>query len=151
MNKCNHCERETTNPKYCSRSCAASVNNKLSPKRTKTLKCSTDGCDTYVAAGYTYCAPCFKLITEVKDMALVDAIYERHHKSSAYALVRSRARKSVRDEPKVCVKCGYDKHVEVCHIKPIKDFELTAMLSEINSRSNLILLCPNCHWELDNL
>ena len=28
MNKCNHCEAETMNPKFCSKSCAAKHNNK---------------------------------------------------------------------------------------------------------------------------
>ena len=28
MNKCNHCEAETINPKFCSKSCAAKHNNK---------------------------------------------------------------------------------------------------------------------------
>lgn len=48
-------------------------------------------------------------------------------------------------------KCGYDKHVEVCHIKAIKDFDIDAPINEINSIDNLELLCPNCHWEKDNL
>jgi predicted HNH restriction endonuclease len=38
----------------------------------------------------------------------------------------------------------------VCHIKPISSFEETVYLSVINSQDNLVLLCPNCHWEFDN-
>jgi hypothetical protein len=53
--------------------------------------------------------------------------------------------------PEKKCKCGYDKHVEVCHIKAIKDFDLHDPLSDINAVSNLELLCPNCHWEKDNL
>lgn len=49
-----------------------------------------------------------------------------------------------------CSNCGYDKHVEVCHIKSISSFNNESKISEINDISNLILLCPNCHWELDN-
>jgi 5-methylcytosine-specific restriction endonuclease McrA len=49
-----------------------------------------------------------------------------------------------------CERCGYDKHVEVCHIKPISSFEVTTLLREVNSLENLIGLCPNCHWELDH-
>lgn len=86
----------------------------------------------------------------IKDMTLQDAIYEKHHRSSAYALVRSRARASVKHEPTVCEKCGYSKHVEVAHIRAIADYPLDTMLSVINERSNLMLLCPNCHWELDH-
>lgn len=51
---------------------------------------------------------------------------------------------------RVCEKCGYTKHIDVCHIKAIKNFSSTALFNEINARENLIGLCRNCHWELDN-
>jgi predicted restriction endonuclease len=54
------------------------------------------------------------------------------------------------DKEKVCAICGYSNHVELCHIKSIAHFSETAALEEINSLSNLIYLCPNHHWELDN-
>lgn len=46
-----------------------------------------------------------------------------------------------------CFVCGYSKHFEVCHIKPIASFADEALVSEINSLSNLSILCRNCHWE----
>lgn len=49
-----------------------------------------------------------------------------------------------------CVICGYDKHVEVAHIKAVSEFSDNSTLREINSISNLIGLCPNHHWEYDN-
>ena len=49
-----------------------------------------------------------------------------------------------------CAICGYDKHVEVAHIKPVAEFDDSAMVKEINSIDNLIGLCPNHHWEYDN-
>lgn len=48
------------------------------------------------------------------------------------------------------MSCGYDKHVEVCHIKPISEYDLDIKVSEINHKSNIHILCPNCHWEFDN-
>ena len=42
------------------------------------------------------------------------------------------------------------KHVELCHIKPIHSFSETSTLGEINSENNVVQLCPNCHWEFDN-
>jgi hypothetical protein len=51
---------------------------------------------------------------------------------------------------KSCYNCGYDKHAEVCHIKPISEFPEEALIGTINSKENLIGLCPNCHWEFDN-
>lgn len=51
---------------------------------------------------------------------------------------------------KVCSNCGYDKHVEVCHIKSVSSFNNDIKISEINDVNNLMYLCPNCHWEFDN-
>ncbi|MFN4973832.1 MAG: HNH endonuclease [Bacteroidota bacterium] len=85
-------------------------------------------------------------------MTLKDAIYHKHHRSSAYALVRSRARTIARKlNLTTCIRCGYNKHVEIAHIKAISEFDETALLSEINSKENLMPLCPNCHWENDNI
>ena len=84
-------------------------------------------------------------------MSLADAIYVKHHKSSAYALVRSRARLVGKKLGwKSCAKCQYDKHVEIAHIQPIGSFDKNTMLSVINNPTNLIPLCPNCHWEFDH-
>jgi hypothetical protein len=49
-----------------------------------------------------------------------------------------------------CEICGYDKHVEIAHIKAVSDFSQETKIEEINSIDNLIALCPNHHWEFDN-
>ncbi len=49
-----------------------------------------------------------------------------------------------------CQSCGYSKHVELAHVKPLRDFGPTDTLGDINSSSNLLALCRNCHWEFDN-
>lgn len=141
---CLNCGKETLNPKFCCKSCSASYTNKTSPKRQKTKECS---CGTLIYADQTKCEECS---TFNKDISLEQAIYKDHHKSSAFALVRSRARSIMKDHPQVCSCCGYTKHVEVCHIKAISSFPPETMISVINSEANLKLLCPNCHWEFDN-
>lgn len=69
--------------------------------------------------------------------------------ANRYSAVRLDAR-TRNKYAKKCEKCGYDKHVEVCHIKPIHSFDLETSLEVINDKNNLIILCPNCHWEFDN-
>jgi 5-methylcytosine-specific restriction endonuclease McrA len=54
------------------------------------------------------------------------------------------------DKPKQCVVCGYQLHYEICHVIPISDFSIDTSISVVNALSNLIALCPNHHWELDN-
>ena len=73
-------------------------------------------------------------------------------KENRYVRIRTNAQGLYRKYslPLVCAHCGYDKHVEICHIKAIKDFDDSALISEINSKENLIALCPNCHWEFDH-
>lgn len=66
--------------------------------------------------------------------------------------IRINARKVMKDAKvkKECKVCGYSNYVEVCHIKSIADFDGLSLISEINSLFNLVYLCPNHHWELDN-
>lgn len=75
-----------------------------------------------------------------------------HPESKAkYNNVRAWARRVMeRHGPiKVCSMCDFDIVVEVCHIKPIKDFPETALMSEVNSLDNLVYLCPNHHAMYD--
>ena len=145
MTTCLNCKKETTNPKFCTRSCAASYNNKFFIKRTKKWRCII--CNAPVKEQRMYCPECQ---VKGKDHKLSTIIYQKHHRSSMFALVRGRAKTIVSSLPQICSKCGYSKHVEVCHIKPISSFPEDTRLSIINDPSNLILLCPNCHWEFDN-
>lgn len=149
MKKCASCGKATSNQKFCSRSCSAKHTNKT-PKRKKTKCCKN--CDSKIFSRSTYCSSCKQKIGTPKDMTLGEAIYTKHHKSSTFALVRSRARKIAKDNNMVsCSSCGYDKHVEIAHIKPISSFPMDTPIGIINDLSNLKALCPNCHWEFDNM
>lgn len=88
----------------------------------------------------------------LKTKTVSQVEYTKHHKSSAYALIRAQARALYKQHqlPRKCFHCGYDKHIEICHIKPIKDFDKSTPISEVNKITNIIGLCPNCHWEFDN-
>lgn len=50
----------------------------------------------------------------------------------------------------ICVECGYSLHIQVCHLKQVKDFSDDTLVSEINHIDNLVALCRNHHWEMDN-
>jgi 5-methylcytosine-specific restriction endonuclease McrA len=64
--------------------------------------------------------------------------------------IRRHARLVLRFRARKCANCSYDSYVEVCHVKPIAQFDAEATLSEINDPKNLVLLCPNCHKQLDS-
>lgn len=136
---------------YCSRSCAAIRTNKLMPKRKKTKKC--EHCNEFILSNRKKCKKCIKNNPKkLENKTLKDCIYSKHHRSSAFSLIRSMARSVAKQNGwKSCNKCGYDKHIEIAHIKPISSFSDNTLISTINNITNLIPLCPNCHWEHDNL
>lgn len=73
-----------------------------------------------------------------------------HHPSWAHSRVRQIGRALHKNLLKgSCAICGYEKHVELAHIRPVTDFPDEALLSEVNHPSNVVQLCPNCHWEFD--
>lgn len=150
---CEKCGRLTKNPSFCSRSCAAKQTNKI-PKRKRTLVCSSCG-ESMVArkAKGVYMTKCQECYREERDA--IETSTKRElltNDTQRYRKIRYRARRDlVRLGKTSCDKCGYAKHVEACHRIPIREFPLDAPIYEINSPDNLMALCPNCHWEFDNL
>ena len=73
------------------------------------------------------------------------------HKSWVHAEIRSMARIQHRSVRKIgCMKCGYSKHVEVCHVVQLSEWPDETPIAVINSNENIVILCPNCHWEFDH-
>ena len=164
-NTCLQCGTVTLNPKFCGKSCAARYNNQFTPKRKKSKLCKS--CPQLICSSRTFCKDCYsktscytKKDSHVKkgsndrgDISLGEAAasYSKHHKTSAFALVRTRARAIAKKLGlDTCVKCGYDKHVEIAHIKAISRFDMSTLISVVNAPENLMPLCPNCHWEHDH-
>lgn len=121
--------------------------------RTKTIRCNR--CNEFCGSGRKFCCSCREEVKkEKKEVALnktlKEASYKKGHITNKYALIRDHCRRQYENTLTCCQKCGYKKHVEFCHIKPIKDFSETATIREINDRKNVIALCPNCHWEFDH-
>jgi len=112
----------------------------------------------YLKTGKVFCDNLckrkFPFESKLKGVSKIENIplshYATRKDANRYAAIRDNARRVTSNRQQECQKCGYNKHVEVCHVKDIKDFPLTALVGEINSKDNLILLCPNCHWELDH-
>lgn len=131
------------------------------PKKPKTIKnrkwvtcskCVDCGKDcSFVSKRCKICHKKYRNDPKTYDMTLKQAKYKKGFKSSSFALIRSRARNIAKNLGWNCCRvCGYSKHYEVCHIKPVSDFNEDTLISVVNDPSNLIPLCPNCHWELDH-
>jgi 5-methylcytosine-specific restriction endonuclease McrA len=141
------CKKETRNPKFCSSSCAAVVNNKSNPKRSVQGKCRV--CQCSIPKRANYCKSCKSKLVPVSERRLSDFPDSGSYR---FAGVRYNAvaeyLKNGRE--RTCFNCGYDKHVEICHITPISSYPQDTLVKVVNAMSNLVALCPNCHWELDH-
>lgn len=149
MIKCFTCNKDTKNKKFCSIKCSAISNGKN--RMTKTCK----ECNTLIQCNRIYCKSCnSSVVFNYKKDTTVDELITRYSDvslSQSKSLIRVRARKIAKALGWTCCKiCGYNKHYEVCHIKPVSSFPNDAKISEINEITNLLPLCPNCHWEFDN-
>lgn len=136
---------------FCSRSCAAKVNNKKTQKRLPAVKVFC-ACGKKIHKSTTRCNSCVKAGSKEKwsSTTIGDKTYD-DHKYAKYSYIRWSA-KSIAKENNMttCKNCGYNKHVEICHIKAIHTYPSDTLISEVNDIKNLIALCPNCHWEFDH-
>lgn len=140
--------------KFCSHSCAATVNNSLKPKRAKIGNYDEcPECKVHKKQKKSARCPECNRANRVKvtsSLKLLDVIQGKKHPGSVYNTVRHHARVAAAEFDQKCCICSYSKSVEVCHIKAIKDFDLETSIVEINGLNNLTLLCRNHHWELDH-
>lgn len=154
------CAKETNNPKFCSRSCAAIVNNRSTPKRQPEHNCLT--CKKRISNLSRYCSEeCKQKGRMVVGNKYLDSVYstktlgdlqKQSGDQNKYVRLRNHAQKVFKYSglDYACCVCGYDKHIEICHLKPINEFSTDVTLTVVNDINNLVALCPNCHWELDN-
>jgi hypothetical protein len=149
MHNCIQCGKETLNPKFCSRSCAAIQNNKTPKRKKKLYVCSV--CGKEAEYKRKFCKDCRSDYLSEKDtrsLSTDQAKLSYQVNSNIRGRARSKMARSGRE--KACAVCGYDTHVDVCHIKPVSSFSRETPLKTINALDNLVYLCKNHHWELDH-
>lgn len=159
LRNCKECGKEfranDNRQKYCNRSCAASFNNRLSPKRSPSVTGGTKcpECGNKKSFSSPLCQKCknYNKLEEVltQPISKYTSYYAKHN--AKWNKIRLWARNAMKiwGVEKKCVACGFDYYVEVCHIKPISQFSETDLMREVNSRENLVYLCPNHHIMLD--
>jgi len=146
---CAVCGRPTTNPKFCSRSCSATHSNLVAPKRKKEPRyCKY--CGVQVEKRSRVCDACNPNNVDWTSRTIGEI--QANAKYQVSAALRTVARQVYRqsNRPRVCHNCGYDKHVEICHIRAIGAFPDDTPVAVVSGLDNLVALCPNCHWEFDH-
>lgn len=154
---CKNCNNQLLIPNYklkennfCNQTCANTYNNP-NPKINRTSCC--DNClktftKTKDQVSNTCSQFCYMELG-MKNRLMKDSV--KRGGANTYDNVRQNARTySKYFYPAKCMICNYDKHYEVCHVKDLKDFTREETLYEVNNKTNLIHLCPNCHWEFDH-
>jgi len=146
---CLNCGKETPNPKFCSRSCAATINNKMSPKRQPQGKCVY--CSKKIKTSNLYCSE------ECLNLKRIERKEERRVKLKEKLSFRKR-RKLLAIELKggECYCCGYKTcptALEFHHLdRGTKDFGIASKSSSLEALKKelekCILVCANCHREI---
>ena len=146
---CAGCGVATENPRFCSRTCAARVTNVETVKRKRAPPVLCE-CGETAARRRQKCSKCIAEERERSRAHSLGAVQRKQDGPWRHATVRTHCRQRNAHRPRACQNCGYDKHVEFCHIKPICTFDASALLADVNAESNVAILCRNCHWEMDH-
>jgi hypothetical protein len=145
MTTCLCCGANTKNPKYCSKSCAATVNNqatgraKPGPKsKKKPRQCAyCPGTIPAPSPNKLYCS------TACKSAAQFDNTLLRYRAGDNHLHPETLKKCLIHCEGNMCIKCG--------NAGIHKDEPLVLQLDHIDGNTdnclptNLRLLCPNCH------
>jgi len=152
MSNCQYCGKETSNPKFCSRTYAAIYNNQKYPKRRGQPRvCKHCGVSIdHLGKRRTVCLSCHPQNVDWSTITIETLVGKRRYQK--HSRLRNLARQSYLTSGKLlcCSICGYDTHFEVCYIKAMNDFPLDTLVSTVNAAENLIALCPNHYWEFNN-
>ncbi|NCB03126.1 MAG: HNH endonuclease [Spirochaetia bacterium] len=145
---------ETRKKKFCSQSCSATYNNRISPKREKDFNKFCPICGRLKNAKAKLCNTCAKDSRSIKNRTLGSYIEGNKYLTSKVTSIRADAKRTLLESgvEKVCSYCHnheFDEILEVHHVKGILQFSPSSTVEEINSLDNLVWLCPNHHIMLE--
>ena len=141
---------------FCNRKCQASWQSNNwsgddSPRSTlKEVKCAVCG-DTLMLPRWQRNQSDYFLCSEpCRSIKQYERLYEGY--STDYGKEWYKARKETRERfSHKCIECGEvceDRHHDVHHIVPVKEFDNP---NEAHYESNLLLLCQSCHKHVESL
>lgn len=154
MGKCLYCSQETKNPKYCSKSCANTVNSGLLRRRMQPQgACKICSC-AILSRLLFYCKSCKENKRRLAE--------EQEPKRNCVKVIQWRRdvkRKLVALRGGKCEICGYDKCLRALQFHHKNPAEKKFAISQSNTRNfasmvseieKCDLLCANCHAEVEN-
>lgn len=141
--------RDQKRKRFCNRSCSASYNNIKFPKRaTDKVFCL---CGARKDSKAIRCHQCKvkEAFLNNENKTLSDVLIKGNARVK-FSYVRKLARQAIEvwNWEKKCKLCSFEFY-DVCHIKGLADFSNDTLIRDINSKENLVCLCPNHHLLLD--
>lgn len=139
---CLYCKFETSNPKFCSKSCAAKYNNRKFPKRSGEGICKT--CKVSISSARSYCSDCWDGNKTIHLNKLNKWISGEWSGGTARGLSNTVRSYLLEQSNYCCSKCGFNKNHP-------DDNKTILEINHINGdgtdhkKENLEVLCPNCH------
>jgi 5-methylcytosine-specific restriction endonuclease McrA len=140
---CLNCKSETKNPKFCSKSCAATYNNALGIYNRRKPEGSCKNCKIEIRSSRTYCDECYS--SNARHTRKIPMWLSGEWRGGSDSGISQIIRKYLLEQCNYsCSKCGFNKNhpldgrtiLEINHIDG----------NGLNhSPENLEVLCPNCH------
>lgn len=163
MGHCENCgnllEKEWQQ-RFCGRSCSASYNNRMSPKRERKKRCSE--CGAPIISGRTTCSASCLDQRRIRVQRKLTEEERRLSETNRGRECRRRLKaRSIEYKGGKCSVCGYDhcsNALEFHHIdKDSKDFSISEAFARhmcwediVPELDKCILICLNCHREVHN-
>lgn len=141
---CLNCNNETNNPKYCSKSCSVTYNNRIQPKRIKYLPNNCQKCNIPTKGKFCSqkCHGDYRFEQSLKDILQSGIIHPKGYFCTSY-----KAKKVLAHiHGYKCIICG---------ISEWQNKTLVLITDHINGipddwrLDNLRLICPNCDSQTD--
>ena len=136
MNTCVECDNKTSNPKFCSRSCSVTHNNRISKRRYEIKFCPI--CEDTVSRAARCCS------RKCSDKFIWQEVKNKIEQGDQSFGIRQYKRYVIERDGKKCYECGWAKINTTSGKVPIELHHIDGNSSN-HDVDNLILLCPNCH------
>lgn len=143
---------ETRRKRFCSKSCAASFNNKGVRRHGNLEGYTCPHCGNKKTKSAKVCHECKVQMSYVRHkMTSLKEIANEGNARVRWSRVRTWAKKILNFTGREfkCELCNESCVLDVCHIKAISSFPETALCGEVNHLDNLIYLCPTHHVYFD--
>lgn len=140
---CLECKSETKNPKFCSKSCAATYNNKSGKYNRRKPEGNCKKCNLKIKSSRSYCDNCYSnsVMHDIKIPLWLNGEWKGGTNSGLSQIIRKYL---LEQNNYSCSKCGFNKNHP-------NDGKTILEINHINgdgtdhSPHNLEVLCPNCH------